>query len=100
MQIRAALFDFDETMIDLEAQHRAAHQAMCRAMGSEYAALPESIRHRSGARIIDDIRDMREFFGWRESEETLVALRHRHFVEACRSSELVLRTRRPGVACE
>ena len=59
--IRAALFDFDETMIDLEAQHHTAHEALCQAMGSDFATLPDAIRLRSGARIIDDIHDMREF---------------------------------------
>ena len=92
--IRAALFDFDETMIDLERQHHAAHRALCQAMGADFDALPESIRFRSGARIIDDIRDMRDFFHWAEPEEKLMALRHRHFLEACRSSEPALL---PGV---
>lgn len=92
--IRAALFDFDETMIDLEAQHHGAHRALCEAMGVDYDALPDSIRHRSGVRIIDDIRDFRAFFGWSESEEKLLALRHKHFVDACRAAQLELL---PGV---
>ena len=92
--IRAALFDFDETMIDLEAQHHTAHAALCRAMGSDFATLPDAIRLRSGARIIDDIHDMREFFGWPMPEPELFAIRHRHFLDACRTSELALL---PGV---
>ena len=88
--IRAALFDFDETMIDLEAQHAAAHRALCDAMGADFDALPTSIANRSGVRIIDDIRDFRAFFGWSEPEEQLLALRHKHFVDACRSSMLEL----------
>ena len=92
--IRAALFDFDETMIDLEAQHHAAHRALCAAMGADYDTLPQSILHRSGMRLIDDIRDFREFFGWSEPEEALMALRHRHFLDACRASKLELL---PGV---
>jgi HAD superfamily hydrolase (TIGR01509 family) len=92
--IRAALFDFDETMINLEAQHDAAHRALCEAMGANYEALPESITHRSGFRIIDDVRDFRDFFGWNEPEEKLLAIRHRHFVDVCRSAKLALL---PGV---
>jgi HAD superfamily hydrolase (TIGR01509 family) len=94
MTIRAALFDFDETMIDLEAQHHAAHEALCRAMGDDFEALPDAIRLRSGSRIIDDIHDMREHFGWDEDESKLFALRHERFLEACRTSSLELL---PGV---
>jgi HAD superfamily hydrolase (TIGR01509 family) len=92
--IRAALFDFDETMIDLEAQHEAAHRALCAAMGSDYDALPETLTNRSGFRIIDDVRDFRDFFGWDEPEEKLLAIRHRRFVDACRASKMELL---PGV---
>jgi len=92
--IRAALFDFDETMIDLEAQHDAAHRALCAAMGSDYDALPANLTHRSGFRIIDDVRDFRDYFGWSEPEEELLAIRHRRFVEVCRTSKLELL---PGV---
>ena len=90
----AALFDFDETMIDLEAQHDAAHRALCAEMGSDYGALPESVRTASGNRIIDDIRRMRAFFGWQASEEELFARRHAHFLHQCRTSPLELM---PGV---
>jgi len=92
--IRAALFDFDETMIDLEAQHDAAHRALCESMGADYDALPDTIRHRSGFRIIDDVRDFRDFFGWNEPEEKLLAIRHHRFVDVCRTSALELL---PGV---
>lgn len=92
--IRAALFDFDETMIDLEAQHDAAHRALCEAMGANFDALPESLTNRSGFRIIDDVRDFRDFFHWNEPEEKLLAIRHRRFVDVCRTSKLELL---PGV---
>src|SRR5690242_9437716 len=81
-------------MIDLEAQHDAAHRALCEAMGSDFDALPDNITHRSGFRIIDDVRDFRDFFGWNEPEETLLAIRHHRFVEVCRTSHLDLL---PGV---
>jgi HAD superfamily hydrolase (TIGR01509 family) len=86
----AALFDFDETMIDLERQHDAAHRALCRDMGSDYDAMPENFRFGSGRRIVDDIRDMRAQFGWNESDEALNAIRHRYFLDECRSAELKL----------
>jgi HAD superfamily hydrolase (TIGR01509 family) len=84
----AAIFDFDETIIDLEPQHAAAHEALCRAMGSNYGELPDSITKVSGRRIIDDIRDMRAHFGWSASEEELMALRQRHFDEVCATADL------------
>lgn len=78
-------------MIDLETQHTAAYAALCRDMGSDYDAMPESFRSGSGRRVIDDIREMRQSFGWQDSVEDLFARRHRHFLEACRSADLELR---------
>jgi HAD superfamily hydrolase (TIGR01509 family) len=92
--ITAAIFDFDETMIDLEAQHGAAHRALCEELGSDYEALPLAFRTSSGMRIIDDIREMRRFFGWSAPEEELFAMRHRHFLRECRTAGLQLM---PGV---
>lgn len=88
--IRAAIFDFDETMIDLEPQHAGASEALCRAMGSDYATLPEEWRHGSGRRVIDDVRDLRAFFGWKEEVDDLFRIRQQHFNDACASSDLVL----------
>ena len=87
---RAVILDFDETIIDLEPQHTGAHAALCRDLGSDYDLLPESFRKSSGMRVIDDIRQMREHFGWTGSEEELFAQRQRHFDELCESSELTL----------
>jgi HAD superfamily hydrolase (TIGR01509 family) len=91
---RAVIFDFDETIIDLEPQHTAAHDALCRTMGVDYEEMPESFRKGSGRRIIDDIRDMRAHFDWRESKETLFAIRQRFFDDACANAELIAM---PGV---
>ena len=88
------IFDFDETIIDLERQHSEAHDALCRVMGSDFARMPESFRKSSGLRIIDDIREMRAFFGWSAAEEELFALRGKFFDEACARGEL---TAMPGV---
>ncbi|HSN67816.1 MAG TPA: HAD family phosphatase, partial [Thermoanaerobaculia bacterium] len=91
---RAAVFDFDETMIDLERQHAIADISLCSAMGSDYMSLPEEYRHASGRRVIDDIREMRERFGWSASMEELEEVRQSKFDEACATSELTLL---PGV---
>jgi HAD superfamily hydrolase (TIGR01509 family) len=85
----AVIFDFDETIIDLEPQHTAAHEALCRARGSDYALMPEAFRLGSGRRIIDDIREMKAHFGWTASEEELFAQRQEIFDAVCRDADLV-----------
>lgn len=84
--VDAAIFDFDETMIDLERQHAAAAERLCRAMGSDYHEMNESFRTWSGRRVIDDIRDMRELFGWQRSVGDLLAERQRYFDEEIETS--------------
>jgi beta-phosphoglucomutase len=87
----AALFDFDETMIDLERQHAAASAGLCREMGSDYERLPERIRFEStGRRILDELAEIRDIFGWTTPVDELLAIRQRYFRAACESSELVL----------
>lgn len=88
--ITAVIFDFDETMIDLEEQHTYADAELCRELGSDHARMPESFRFSSGRRIIDNIREMRSFFGWKEDEAALFAMRQRHFDRSCASSDLEL----------
>ena len=84
----AAIFDFDETIIDLEPQHTAAHAALCRDQGVEYAGMPESFRKGSGRRIIDDIRELRAHFRWTASEDELFEKRQAHFDRICDESRL------------
>lgn len=79
--IDAVIFDFDETMIDLENQHTAAHARLCRSLGSSYDEMPEEFRRGSGRRIIDDVRDMRDFFGWTRPVGELFEERQRYFDE-------------------
>ncbi|HEV2722125.1 MAG TPA: HAD-IA family hydrolase [Thermoanaerobaculia bacterium] len=86
----AAIFDFDETMIELEAQHTAASAGLCREMGSDFAALPDAFRLASGTRILDEVRELREHFGWTRSIGELMAIRQRHFRDACAAAELRL----------
>jgi HAD superfamily hydrolase (TIGR01509 family) len=84
----AALFDFDETIVDLEEQHRAATTALCRELGAEYDDIPEAIRTASGTRILDELRMIREHFGWEPPVEELLARRQRHFDEICATADL------------
>jgi HAD superfamily hydrolase (TIGR01509 family) len=86
--IEAVIFDFDETIIDLEPQHTAAHAALCRDQGVDYRDMPESFRKGSGRRIIDDIREMRAHFHWTVPEEELFARRQAHFDGICRKADL------------
>jgi len=86
----AAIFDFDETMIELEAQHTAASEGLCRELGCDFSTLPDSFRLASGTRILDEVRELREHFGWRRSLAELMAIRQRHFRDACRAAELQL----------
>jgi HAD superfamily hydrolase (TIGR01509 family) len=90
MPFDAAIFDFDETMIDLEAQHTYASASLARDQGNDFMQLPESFRNRSGFRVIDDVSDMRDFFGWPESVDELLVVRQQHFMHACREAELHL----------
>lgn len=86
--VAAVIFDFDETIIDLEPQHTAAHAALCRDQGCDYQDMPESFRRGSGRRIIDDIREMRAHFAWSAPEEELFARRQEHFDRICREAGL------------
>ena len=80
-RVEAAIFDFDETMIDLERQHTAASRRLCAAMGSDYEETSVEFRTRSGRRVIDDLRELRSLFGWQRSVDDLLAERQRYFDE-------------------
>lgn len=91
----AAIFDFDETMVLLEEQHGAAAAQLAREHGDDYERMPESFRHRSGYRVVDDVDEMRRFFGWRESLDALYARRLELFLIEWREHPVLLL---PGVA--
>lgn len=90
----AAIFDFDETMVLLEDQHTAAAARLAREMGDDYERMPESFRHRSGFRVLDDVDEMRRFFGWRDELASLYARRLELFLVECREHPVPLL---PGV---
>lgn len=83
-----AIFDFDETMIDLEVQHHAAYAGLCHAMGNDFNEMPASFRFSSGMRIVDEIATMKEKFGWTDSLEALLDQRTRIFLDELRHGEL------------
>jgi HAD superfamily hydrolase (TIGR01509 family) len=89
-RVDAVIFDFDETLIDLEPQHTRAYDELCRELGDDYARMPEQFRNGSGRRVIDDIHEMRAFFGWTGTVEELFERRQRVFEEACRTASLEL----------
>ncbi|HJQ40775.1 MAG TPA: HAD-IA family hydrolase [Thermoanaerobaculia bacterium] len=91
--IAAALFDFDETMVDLEPQHEAAVMALCRELDADYAEIPAGIIV-SGRRVIDEISDIRAHFGWSPSVDALMARRQQLLMDICRTADLELM---PGV---
>lgn len=91
--IAAALFDFDETMVDLEPQHEAAVAALCRELHADYAQIPPNIIV-SGRRVIDEISDIRAHFGWTPSVDALMARRQELLMDICRTADLELM---PGV---
>lgn len=91
----AAIFDFDETMVLLEEQHGAAAARLAREHGDDYERMPESFRHRSGYRVIDDVDEMRRFFGWADDLDSLYARRLELFLLECREHPVPLL---PGVA--
>lgn len=84
----AAIFDFDETMFDLEVEHGLAAAALAEARGADYLSLPRSFRERSGSRVIDDVREMKEFFGWNDHLDDLYRERQRIFSKICEERDL------------
>ena len=50
--------------------------------------MPESFRHRSGSRVIDDVSEIRSFFGWTEPLAELYRRRQDLFLELCRKTDI------------
>lgn len=77
-------------MIELEPQHTAASAALCREMGNDFFAMPETFRLASGRRILDEVAEMRARFGWSKPLEELMAIRQQYFRDACLGTHLDL----------
>jgi len=77
-------------MIELEGQHSAASAALCRELGSDYFSMPETFRLASGRRILDEVAEMRERFGWTKPIDELMAIRQRYFRDVCLGTHLQL----------
>lgn len=87
MTIRAAIFDFDELLINLQALHFAADRAALAAFGHDYDDLPDAIRiGGSGRRISELLAEMRAHFGIADPVETLMRRRQEHFLAALRDA--------------
>jgi len=87
MAIRAAIFDFDELLINLQTLHFAADRAALAALGHEYDDLPDAIRlGSSGRRITELLAEMRAHFAIAESVEMLMQRRQEHFLAALRDA--------------
>jgi HAD superfamily hydrolase (TIGR01509 family) len=87
MTIRAAIFDFDELLINLQTLHFAADRAALAALGHDYDDLPDAIRlGSSGRRISELLAEMRDHFGIADSVETLMQWRQEHFLAALRDA--------------
>jgi HAD superfamily hydrolase (TIGR01509 family) len=90
----AAIFDFDETMVDLEAQHLAACIRLCRELGDDYLQMPVEFRTVTGRRIADELAEMKRYFGWAMTVDELYPRRQELFLEECRRAPIPLM---PGV---
>lgn len=87
MTMRAAIFDFDELLINLQALHFAADRAALAALGHDYDNLPDAIRlGGSGRRISELLAEMREHFGIADSVDALMQRRQEHFLAALRDA--------------
>jgi len=87
MTIRAAIFDFDELLINLQTLHFAADRAALVALGHDYDDLPDAIRlGSSGRRISELLAEMRAHFGVADSVDTLMQRRQEHFLAALRNA--------------
>jgi len=85
--IRAAIFDFDELLINLQTHHHAAERATLAALGYEYDGLPPAfLRSQSGRRISDIWAEIGVHFGLPQSVDALLAARQRHFLAALRDA--------------
>lgn len=87
MTIRAAIFDFDELLINLQTLHFAANRAALAGLGHEYDDLPDAIRFgSSGRRISELLAEMRAHFGIADPVEMLMQRRQEHFLAALRDA--------------
>jgi len=81
--IQAAIFDFDELLINLQPHHHAAERAALAALGYDYDALPPALlASQTGRRISEIWEDIRAHHGLTQPVDVLLAARQRHFLAA------------------
>lgn len=83
---RAFCFDLDETLVDCEAHHERAEDALLEALGVPRARVAHVYEDCVGARTRDLVAALREAAGSRRDLEDLLAIRHRAFREALRAN--------------
>lgn len=90
MTIRAAIFDFDELLINLQSHHHAAERATLAALGYEYDALPPALlASQTGRRISEIWEDIRTHHGLTQPVAVLLAARQQHFLAALRDAPVL-----------
>lgn len=73
--IRAAIFDFDELLIDIEPIHHQAEALLAQECGVDPAGLEENIPKVSGRRIVDWVQDLKDVYHLPQDMDTLMARR-------------------------
>ncbi len=90
MVIRAAIFDFDELLINLQPLHFAADRAALADLGHDYDALPDAIRLGGSGRRISELQDeMRAHFGIADPVAAMIVRRQGHFLAALRDAPVL-----------
>lgn len=90
MTIRAAIFDFDELLINLQTLHFAADRAALADLGYDYDDLPDAIRFgSSGRRISELLAEMRTHFTIADPVDALMQRRQDHFLAALRDAPIL-----------
>lgn len=59
LAFHAAIFDFDETLFDLEHVHKQAEEILCRRYGKDWRDLPDDLQNASGRRLVDVLDEIR-----------------------------------------
>jgi len=87
--IRAAIFDLDELIIDLEKIHKAAERQICLDYGHSFDALSENLRfNSSGLRENDILERIKQELKLTASLEVMIQRKHALFVDMMNEEEI------------
>ncbi len=88
--IRAAIFDLDELIIDLEKIHKAAERQICLDYGHSFEALSEDLRlNSSGLRENDILERIKQELKLTVSLAVMIQRKHALFVDMMMNEELI-----------